>query len=194
MTSSNQHSHQIVNPIANNHAGQHIGDIYHNHRGFAILFMCCRKTIADCYHRHFDVLNNLRVAEQAAFNASQKEGDSLCFPNTRVEVLNQIRSWFHDVNNTRCIFWLNGSPGTGKSTISRTIARELSDSGELGVSFFFSRGGGDVANFDRFFPTVVKQLAVLRLHILRELICRFVEQQQAIANKLERHQWNYLIY
>jgi roadblock/LC7 domain-containing protein len=194
MTSSNQHSHHVVNPVATNHGRQHIGDIYHNHRKSAISVTCCRETIVDCYHRHSDMLNTLRVAEQAAFNASQKEGDSLCFPNTRVEVLNQIRSWFHDVNDVRCIFWLNGLPGTGKSTISRTIARELSDSGELGASFFFSRGGGDVANSKRFFPTVAKQLAVSGPQVLRGSICRAVEQQQDIADKLKRDQWNHLIY
>lgn len=80
------------------------------------------KIFADHQHSFSEVLDKLLVAERAAFNSSGKEDDSLCFPNTRVEVLDQIRSWFHDVNNARSVFWLNGMAGTGKSTISRTIA------------------------------------------------------------------------
>jgi hypothetical protein len=109
------------------------------------------KTVTDQQSSLSEVLDKLPVAEQAAFNSSQKEGEPLCFPNTRVEVLDQIVNWFHDVDDARSIFWLNGMAGTGKSTISRTIAPELHDSGNLGASFFFSRGGGDVANSNRFF-------------------------------------------
>jgi hypothetical protein len=140
------------------------------------------------------VLDKLLVAKRAAFNSSEKEHDSLCFANTRVEVLDQIRSWFHDVNDARSIFWLNGMAGTGISTISRTIARELYNSGNLGASFFFSRGGGDVANSNMFFTTVAKQLAISRPQILEEPICRAIEQQQDIAHKLKQDQWNHLIY
>jgi len=32
-----------------------------------------------------------------------------------------------DDPDSKCIFWLNGMAGTGKSTISRTIARELAE-------------------------------------------------------------------
>jgi MoxR-like ATPase len=42
--------------------------------------------------------------------------------------------------------WLNGMAGTGKSTISRTIARSLSETNRLGVSFFFKRGEADRGN------------------------------------------------
>jgi WD40 repeat protein len=140
------------------------------------------------------VLDKLLVAKRAAFNSSEKEHDSLCFANTRVEVLDQIRSWFHDGNDARSIFWLNGMAGTGKSTISRTIARELYNSGNLGASFFFSRGGGDVANSNMFFTTIAKQLAISRPQILEGPICRAIEQQQDIAHKLKQDQWNHLIY
>jgi len=43
-----------------------------------------------------------------------------------------------DDPNSKCIFWLNGMAGTGKSTISRTIARELAEKKRLAASFFFT--------------------------------------------------------
>jgi hypothetical protein len=111
-----------------------------------------------------------------------------------MEVLDQIESWFHDVDHARSIFWLKGMAGTEKSTISRTIVRELHDSGNLGANFFFSRGGGDITNSNRFFAAVTKKLAISRPQILREPICRAIEQQQDIAHKFKQDQWNHLIY
>src|SRR2546430_6029542 len=68
-------------------------------------------------------LATLPRAAQAAFNSSNKQHDSLCLPETRVDVLRQIISWA-DGGDERFIFWLNGMAGTGKSTIARTIARK----------------------------------------------------------------------
>jgi hypothetical protein len=45
-----------------------------------------------------------------------------------------------DEQDERCIFWLNGLVGTGKSTIARTVACEYSERKLLGACFFFSRG------------------------------------------------------
>ena len=47
----------------------------------------------------------------------------------------------------------------GKSTIARTVAREHLAQNQLGASFFFSRGGGDVGNARKFFTTIAFQLA-----------------------------------
>jgi len=58
-----------------------------------------------------------------------------------------------------CIFWLSGMAGTGKSTISRTVARRWYDENRLGASFFFSRGQGDLAHASKFFATLACQLA-----------------------------------
>lgn len=60
--------------------------------------------------------------------------------------------------------------GTGKSTISLTIAREYYKKKQLGASFFFSRGSGDLASTNKFATTIAFQLAeyskVLRQHII----------------------------
>lgn len=48
--------------------------------------------------------------------------------------------------------------GTGKSTISRTIAKKFNDENLLGASFFFKRGEGDRGRAALFFPTIITQL------------------------------------
>ena len=56
------------------------------------------------------------------------------------------------------MFWLSGQAGTGKSTISRTVAQTFKDREELGASFFFKRGEGDCGTAARFFSTITRQL------------------------------------
>jgi len=48
--------------------------------------------------------------------------------------------------------------GTGKSTISRTVAQALFEKGRLGASFFFKRGDGDRGNTSKVFTTLAAQL------------------------------------
>jgi ABC-type glutathione transport system ATPase component len=54
---------------------------------------------------------------------------------------------------------MRGKAGTGKSTISRTIASSLSKKGVLGGSFFLKRNEAERGNAKRLFPTLAKQLA-----------------------------------
>ncbi|KAK6356097.1 hypothetical protein TWF718_000472 [Orbilia javanica] len=102
-------------------------------------------------------LQNLE-AEGAAFNSHKQQHDPKCLENTRIDVLKAIESWAtHD--DSPGIFWLRGMAGTGKSTISRTIAESLSANKTLGASFFFSRGDGDRGRATKFVTTIASQLA-----------------------------------
>lgn len=49
--------------------------------------------------------------------------------------------------------------GTGKSTISRTVAQNFAKRDSLGASFFFKRGEGDCGRAALFFTTIAAQLA-----------------------------------
>jgi tRNA A37 threonylcarbamoyladenosine biosynthesis protein TsaE len=69
------------------------------------------------------------------------------------ELLQQIAEWAESPDG-KCIYWLEGMAGTGKSTISRTIARDFQVSGLLGASFFFKRGEADRSNAKRLFSTI----------------------------------------
>jgi len=102
--------------------------------------------------------------------------------------------WSSDVTSDKCIFWLNGMAGTGKSTIARTVARKWHDEKRLGASFFFSRGNGDLAHASKFFPTLAYQLANGVLPSVaasvRNALCDFPDiHQQSL-----RDQWKHLIF
>ena len=75
----------------------------------------------------------------------------------RVELLGQIDTWASDLGSER-IFWLNDMAGTGKSTISRTVAQKFADKGDLGASFFFKWGEGDHGHAEFFITTIAAQL------------------------------------
>jgi hypothetical protein len=108
---------------------------------------------ADWYSALESLLTGLPSAVEAPFNSYQRQHEPTCLHNTRVDVLRHIFDWA-DGQDKRCIFWLNGLAGTGKSTIARTVARKYSEQERLGASFFFSRGGGDVSHAGKFFTSI----------------------------------------
>lgn len=94
----------------------------------------------------------------AAFDSYQDQHEDECLPGTRTDILFQIDEWAFS-RQEQCIFWLNGMAGTGKSTISRTVARSFHGKGSLGASFFFKRGEADRGNALKVFTTIARQLA-----------------------------------
>ena len=72
-----------------------------------------------------DPLSRLPFAEDAPFNSFSKQHETDCLPDTRISLLEEIYSWT-DGQNKRCIFWLYGLAGTGKSTIALWPAGTLS--------------------------------------------------------------------
>ncbi|KAF4627666.1 hypothetical protein G7Y89_g10488 [Cudoniella acicularis] len=136
-------------------------------------------------------LDRLPFAADAPFNSYSKQHLPTCFPDTRVDLLQQIYSWA-DEQDERGIFWLNGLAGTGKSTIARTIARRYFDQKRLGASFFFSRGGGDVSHASKFFTSFAVQLARNVPQIQRFISDAIIEQND-IAKQSLRDQWRQLV-
>ncbi|KAH6714481.1 hypothetical protein BKA61DRAFT_481535, partial [Leptodontidium sp. MPI-SDFR-AT-0119] len=110
------------------------------------------------------------------------------------QTLQEIYDWADgkDGHNERCIFWLSGLAGTGKSTISRTVARRYSEQKRLGASFFFSRGGGDVSYAGKFFTSLAVQLAEAASS-LQTHICDTVTERSDIANLSLLDQWLELV-
>jgi len=97
-----------------------------------------------------------------------------------------------DDPDSKCIFWLNGMAGTGKSTISRTIARDLAEKKRLAASFFFTRGKRDISHAGMFFTTIAAQLAI-SLPVLRSSISDAIDNNAHIFQQGPREQWNQLI-
>ncbi|KAI3572253.1 hypothetical protein IWW34DRAFT_892462, partial [Fusarium oxysporum f. sp. albedinis] len=140
---------------------------------------------------HKIALDTLPIAEGASFDSHAEEHNPICLPNTREELLKEINRWI-DNPTSKTIFWLNGMAGTGKSTISRTVARSRSNHGDLGASFFFKRGETDRGNLTKFVPTVARRLAWSTPGVA-PFIKSAVDADSAIVDKAVREQFEKLI-
>ena len=88
--------------------------------------------------------------------------------------------------------------GTGKSTISRTVAEWLADQGRLRVvdlraSFFFKRGEGNRGSASRFFSTIARQL-ILKIPGLDDLITGVISSDPLIFDKALGEQFDKLLF
>ncbi|KAL1801569.1 hypothetical protein ACET3X_001911 [Alternaria dauci] len=152
------------------------------------------------YHVHGDNIVNqaqegslekLPYAAEAPFNAYTRQYDPECLPSTRTTLLNEIYAWT-DGQDERCVYWLNGLAGTGKSTIARTVARRHYERRSLGASFFFSRGGGDIGHARRFVTSVAVQLAY-NVPVSRQHICDALAKRPDVSTLTLRDQWQQLV-
>src|ERR1700691_5654953 len=81
-----------------------------------------------------------------------------CLAGTRKEIIGKIVEWI-DGSSNQPMCWLNGAAGSGKSAISRTIAKLCEESNRLGASFFFFRGAGRRSTITHFISTLAYHLA-----------------------------------
>lgn len=114
-----------------------------------------------------------------------------CLPGTRTGLLQEIAEWALSPQE-KCIFWLKGMAGTGKSTISRTVAKSFKQAKSLGASFFFKRGEGDRGSAMRLFPTISRQL-VLRFPELMPCLRKIIYDEPDITTKSLKEQFDKLI-
>ncbi|KAJ5719713.1 hypothetical protein N7493_007291 [Penicillium malachiteum] len=138
------------------------------------------------------VLAELKIAEEACYDADTGEEYQECLPGTRIELLKTIKSWATDPDK-EAVLWLQGMAGTGKSTVSRTVARWLDEEGLLGGSFFFKKGGADREDAKRLFTTLIKQI-LARLPQLQESVKRSINETCGIGSKNPQEQFNELIF
>ncbi|KAJ6055864.1 hypothetical protein N7444_004962 [Penicillium canescens] len=136
-------------------------------------------------------LKKLEGAIEAGFESFSDRDEVQCLQGTRTEILHQIMEWAMSPSQ-KSIFWLKGIAGTGKSTISRTVAKSLEDTNHLGASFFFKRGEGDRGNAKKFFPTLIWQL-MLRISELRSSVQKALYHDPNIMSKTLREQFEKLL-
>ncbi|KAL9093973.1 MAG: hypothetical protein Q9165_003643 [Trypethelium subeluteriae] len=149
------------------------------------------ESIQDIKHGLEHLLERLPVAKDAPFNSFAKQHEPYCLQTTRVDLLQEIYNWA-DEQDGRCIFWLRGLAGTGKSTIARTAARRYLEQRRLMASFFFTRGGGDTGNASKFVTSIAVQLAS-NMRAFRQYISDAISECSDITSLSLRDQWQRLI-
>ncbi|THW16558.1 WD40 repeat-like protein [Aureobasidium pullulans] len=130
--------------------------------------------------------------KEATFDSYDERKNNQCLPGTRVNLLAEIQDW-STLPHSKCIFWLNGIAGAGKSTISRSVAEQFNKTECLGANFFFKRGDGDRANAKKLFPTLARQLAHHVPGVLGRLL-KILEAEPDIPSKSLREQFEKLIH
>ncbi|KAF8336318.1 uncharacterized protein EI90DRAFT_2911791, partial [Cantharellus anzutake] len=107
-----------------------------------------------------NILDELSKLYKGNAEYSAVKSKSKCLENTRVQILESILS--HLENRKHRFVWLRGSPGTGKTAISMSVASALNKQGRLAASFFWdkNRKGEGLASIEHFPSTVARQLAL----------------------------------
>ncbi|KZP22951.1 hypothetical protein FIBSPDRAFT_669340, partial [Athelia psychrophila] len=80
------------------------------------------------------------------------------------------------------VIWLYGMAGSGKSTISTTVAERLHERGQCGAFLFFDRNIPAQSGPNGVIRTIACQLALSNA-ILRDAICDAIEQDTQIATR-----------
>jgi hypothetical protein len=136
-------------------------------------------------------LGKLDSVSDASFDSFANRDEVECLQGTRADVLHLIMQWAVSPCQ-KSVFWLKGMAGTGKSTISRTVAKSLKDANHLGANFFFKRGEGDRGNAKKFFPTIMKQM-MLRKSELCSGVQKALRDDPEIASKSLGEQFDKLL-
>jgi hypothetical protein len=139
-----------------------------------------------------ETLARLPVVPDAAFDSRAEEHSAFCLEGTRVKLLNDIAEWIQ-APDAEAIFWLNGMAGTGKSTITRTLALSASKDRFLGANFFFKRGESDRGGVSKLATTLAFQLATTLPGLAAHIKCA-IDDDPAISGKTLREQFDKLIF
>ncbi|KAG8719605.1 hypothetical protein FRC09_010899 [Ceratobasidium sp. 395] len=105
-------------------------------------------------------LDKLTPSHAAWYNSKESKDihRDECTPDTRIEVLERFKVW-RDDNAVPKIYWLNGMAGTGKTTLSYTLCKQLVAENRLAANFFCSRLYETCRDAQLILPTIAYQLA-----------------------------------
>ncbi|KAG8724392.1 hypothetical protein FRC09_019194 [Ceratobasidium sp. 395] len=133
---------------------------------------------ATCYR-----LDKLEPSHAAWYSSaeSHKLCRDECTPDTRVQVLERFRVWRDDDEGER-MYWLNGMAGTGKTTLSYTLCKQLEEDSRLAANFFCSRQLPTCRDAKRILPTIAYQFANFS-YPFRYALSRVLEQSPDIHTR-----------
>ncbi|KAF5360628.1 hypothetical protein D9756_004613 [Leucocoprinus leucothites] len=129
----------------------------------------------------------------ADFDSYERDPPPQCHPGTRLDILERIHPWSHDIERQHRILWLHGPAGVGKSAIMQTLAEGQSESLDtiLGATVFFSRPNKR-DDPRRMFTTITYQLAV-RFPSYRKYVVDALTNDPKIVGKSMAEQFRWFI-
>ena len=141
-------------------------------------------------------LNRLPRSRYSTYDSGKR-----CLPGTRHDILQAVYDWINDKRPGNNILWLAGAAGTGKTTITTTIAAQLEDEnsglrrlglGRLGATFFCRRDDITLHQPSLVFPTIAHRLAV-SYPLLREGILSAVKADPDVGRSSIANQFQTLV-
>lgn len=133
----------------------------------------------------------LPIAAGASFLSQNEENKPVCLEGTRKDLLNSILDWAHDRDSKR-LYVLDGMAGTGKSTISRTLAYSFKASEALGSTFFFKRTIDDCNNISKFASTIAADLGA-KIPTIATEISNIIHVDPMVYHKAAKIQFTDLV-
>jgi hypothetical protein len=109
----------------------------------------------------------------------------LCHKGTRIGILEAIRSWANQSDNTKQIFWLNDLAGTGKSTIAATLAEHWIEGGQLAGRFFFSLNSKVTSSTSEFCIIVAKDM-IDQIPALRNTVETVIKDPSIMRQRIQQ--------
>ncbi|KAG8723020.1 hypothetical protein FRC09_005052, partial [Ceratobasidium sp. 395] len=108
-----------------------------------------------------------------------------CTPNTRVDLLEQLRTWACDDQAPK-IYWLNGMAGTGKTTIAYSLCEYLQSSQKLGASFFCSQRLPGCRDVSWIVPSISYRLSLFSVPFRHALVSVLQADKDAYNQPLQK--------
>ncbi|EKM60092.1 uncharacterized protein PHACADRAFT_87077, partial [Phanerochaete carnosa HHB-10118-sp] len=90
------------------------------------------------------------------------------------------------------ILWLNGQPGSGKTTLAFTVAQRCRASRTLGANFFCSRSDSDCSNASLVFTTIAYQLGLF-YEPYKDLVAEILKKDPQLVYSSVSRQFEELI-
>ncbi|KAF8183006.1 hypothetical protein K438DRAFT_1724675, partial [Mycena galopus ATCC 62051] len=136
--------------------------VFYSNVSIEKLVQAIGKSVNDIQPKVDNVVTNELLARltyiPARYNAENTPDK--CMAGTRVAVIGQIVNRLTDLPSpTHRIVMLSGTAGSGKSTIAKSVACILAETGFLAASFFFSRDFADRKRIRDVPSTIARQLA-----------------------------------
>ncbi|KAJ6627729.1 WD40 repeat-like protein [Mycena sp. CBHHK59/15] len=137
-----------------------------------------------------EILEMLQHLSPMLMNASSRPE---CLPGTRQEILDSIIEWVMVPSSSANVLWLSGVAGSGKSTISTTIAESFRALQRLGAFLFFDRNDQRGNDLSAVIHTIAHKLALLNPH-LRAAICDAIKVDPGVVNAPIHTQFKKLLF